>query len=375
MHVPGAIDEPGVRETRPATRIRQHWLSIAFVVLLVVPLYVLLVSVVARSGLLRFWGDPFTTEEFKALFAFLGVALGVVASTLAALLTKANNDRTLAQREESDRRAAAQKEESEQRIFVQTRESASRQRLDTAIQVLNLIKNDDQYAGKAVTGAAISTLVVLGYPVIAMRTLQAAMSERIVDSASATWVIDQVLSENLRPATGALGGAGSPVGRSEPLPSREEAAELLYEHVSDLTRDDDPGAFDWPSCASANWPVGLTQQCGWVLMAALLRLLVSRPASWWTSGENTWSWVLYTLYQVTEEPTTDPMLRGEAATYALMLCDALDGDAVNGIANEVIQIGNLRGILQERTEQDRIPSNPEIGRDVEAWVRSARHGA
>ena len=110
-------------------------------------------------------------------------------------------------------------------------------------------------------------------------------------------------------------------------------------------------------------------------MAALLRLLVSRPASWWTSGENTWSWVLYTLYQVTEEPTTDPMLRGEAATYALMLCDALDGDAVNGIANEVIQIGNLRGILQERTEQDRIPSNPEIGRDVEAWVRSARHGA
>ena len=52
---------------------------------------------------------------------------------------------------------------------------------------------------EAVTGAGIATLVVLGYPVIAMRTLEAALTENAVDMASAAWVIDQFLLGN-RPA-------------------------------------------------------------------------------------------------------------------------------------------------------------------------------
>ena len=215
-------DHPVDATTRPSLRtlLRRHWLPVAFVVLLLIPLYLLLLSVVVRSDLLRFWGEPFTNEQFQALFAFLGVALGVVATTLTALLAKANNDRNLAQKEATERRAAALKEEGDRRMLVETRESNNRQKLDSAIQVLNLIKNDDKYAGKAVNGAAIATLVVLGYPVIAMRTLQAALHEHAVDSASATWVIDQVLAQNLVPAV-ADGGAEDADTRREPVPSRQ----------------------------------------------------------------------------------------------------------------------------------------------------------
>jgi hypothetical protein len=345
------------------SKLRRHGLSIVFVVFLVVPLYLLLISVVARSDLLRFWGDPFTDNQFQALFAFLGVALGVVATTLGALLAKTNSDRTI-----------AQKEESELRMLVQTQESNNRQKLDTAIQVLNLIKNEDQYAGRAVTGAGIATLVVLGYPVIAMRTLQAAMGEGVVDSASATWVIDQVLAESLRPRGSHTPALGEPSVRPEQLPSREEAAQLLYDHVSVLTKDDVPGACDWPSCALGQWPTGLSLQCGWTLMLALLRLLVSRPARWWTSGDDTWSWVIFTLHQITRDDSSAQILRGEAATYALLLLPALGGATVNGSADERFSERDMRTELATQVEPDRVASNDEMRTRVEAWIRDAVAG-
>ncbi len=343
--------------------LRQHWLPIVFVVFLVAPLYVLLVSVVVRSDLLRFWGDPFTADQFQALFAFLGVALGVIATTLGALLAKANNDRNLAQREES-----------ELRMLVQTLESNNRQKLDTAIQVLNLIKNEDQYAGKAVTGAGITTLVVLGYPVIAMRALQAAMGEGVVDSASAVWVIDQVLAESLRHRSGPELVLSDPAPQAEPVPSREEAAQLLYDHVAVLTKDDVPGACDWPPCALGKWPRELSLQCGWTLMLALLRLLVSRPASWWTSGDDTWSWVIFTLYQIARDDSSEPILRGEAAIYALLLLPALQGGAINGSANEVLTVDAMRAELIEHAEPHRVPSSHEMWRQVDVWIRDALAG-
>ena len=336
--------------------LRRYWLPISFVALLVAPLYLLLISVVVRSDLLSTWEAPLTSDQFRALFAFLGVALGVVATTLGALLTKANNDRAL-----------AQKEESERRMLVEARESNSRQKLDTAIQVLSLIKNEDKYAGKAVTGAAIATLVILGYPVIAMRTLGAALAEQVVDSASAAWVIDQVLSQDLRPVPG--GDAGP-----ESLPSREAAAVLLFDHVSLLTQQDRPGAYDWPSSVEGRWPSGLSLQSGWTLMLALLRLLVSREASWWTTEDDTWSWVIYTLYCITEDSASEEILKGEAATYALLLLPALDVDAVNGTADEVISVDHLRARLSRHTRADRIPSNPEMRRRVEAWIQETVDG-
>ena len=79
VHVPRAIDEPGVSQTRPAHADPAALAVDRFRRAAGRPSLRPAGLRVARSGLLRFWGDPFTTDEFKALFAFLGVALGVVA--------------------------------------------------------------------------------------------------------------------------------------------------------------------------------------------------------------------------------------------------------------------------------------------------------
>ena len=337
----------------------RSWLSVS-VGLLLVALSLLMLSVVVRSDLWRFWGEPFTADQFRAMFAFLGAALGVVATLVAALLTKANNDRAL-----------VQKEESEQRVLAQAREAQDRQRLDTAISVLSLIKTEDQYAGKAVTGAAITTLVVLGYPVIAMRTLQAALNEQAVDSASAAWVIDQVLGD--RPILGedrVSGAAGGPV-QPEAAPSREDAVGLLYDHHLVFTDDTRPGKFEWPRCAAGQWPPGLDQQSGWTLMLAMLRLLTSRPAAWWTADDLTWSWVIYTLYQITQEPGGDQHLRAEAATYSLLLLDAFTGDTINGSVNEMIQAKDLRERMKPLAHPEWF-SNPQTERTLRRWIAEAR---
>lgn len=364
MHTAQPLGTPGPGEP-PAHRpgivdgLRRSWLSLS-VGLLLVALGALMLSVVVRSDLWRFWGAPFTADQFRAMFAFLGAALGVVATLVAALLTKANNDRTL-----------VQKEESEQRVLAQAREAQNRQRLDTAISVLGLIKTEDQYAGKAVTGAAITTLVVLGYPVIAMRTLQAALNEQAVDSASAAWVIDQVLGGRSILDGGQYSTAAGRVQLEAP-PSREDAIGLLYDHYAVFTDDERPGKFEWPRCAAGQWPPGLDQQSGWTLMLAMLRLLTSRPASWWTADDLTWSWVIYTLYQVTEDPAGDQHLRAEAATYSLLLLDAFDGDTINGSVNEMIQARDLREKMTPLAHPAWF-SNPQTERTLRRWISEARN--
>lgn len=352
MHVaaPVAASKPGARRAGGhgvLAGLRRSWLSWS-VALLLVALGLLMLSVVVRSDLWRFWGEPFTADQLRAVFAFLGAALGVVATLVAALLTRANNDRTL-----------VQKEESEQRVLAQAREAQDRQRLDTAISVLSLIKTEEQYAGKAVTGAAITTLVVLGYPVIAMRTLQAALNEQAVDSASAAWVIDHVL--------------GDATAHGDGRPSREDAVGLLYDHYRVFTDDTRPGKFEWPRCAAGQWPPGLGQQGGWTLMLAMLRLLTSRPASWWTADDLTWSWVIYTLYQITQEPGGDPHLRAEAATYSLLLLDAFAGDTINGSVNEMIQAKDLRARMTPLAHPEWF-SNPQTERTLRQWIAQAHGG-
>jgi len=161
------------------------------------------------------------------------------------------------------------------------------------------------------------------------------------------------------------------VPRPEPVPSREEAVQLLYDHAKVLTKEDQPGAFDWPPSALGKWPSGLNVQCGWTLMLALLRLLISRDAGWWTTGDNTWSWVISTLYQVTLDEKTDDILKGEAATYALLLLPALNGAAVNDGASMPLDADFLRADLQEHVEPHRVPGSDEMRNRVDAWVRHA----
>jgi hypothetical protein len=334
--------------------VQQNWVPVVLIAVVIVPLYLTVLAVFIRSGLWRFWDASFNDEQFKALFAFLGVALGMLATLIAAMFTRSSSLRAQALLADSNRQAAQQAEESN-----------DRQRLDTAIQVLSLIKNEQKYAGKAVTGAGITTLVVLGYPVIAMRTLEAALREEAVDMASATWVIDQVLLDDDRGGTKRL---------HEPMPSREEALGLLYDHAPRMTRDDAPGAYAWPSAALGRWPTALSRQCGLTLMLAMLRLLLSQPESWWTKGDDTWTWVIYTLQLAAQDRTGDPKVAEEAAAYALLLLDTLSETGVSdvtGPVNESLDADDVRDQMIAIVGADSLPYSQHMVGRIDTWTNRA----
>ena len=152
------------------------------------------------------------------------------------------------------------------------------------------MKNESGYAAKAVSGGALTTLVHLGHPVIAMRTLQAALADKAVDISTAVWLIDQVLN-----------GTNTVGDRSDLAVSKQDAAELLLSLVEQLPDDARPGYAIWPSCASGRWPADLDVQTGMNLVFALLATLTSRPESWWTSRDLTWLWAIDTLVSAAED--------------------------------------------------------------------------
>lgn len=305
------------------------WLSLAFICLVVVPLYALVLVVVIRSDLWHLRGGPFNDEQFKALLLFLGAALGTTATVVGFLLTKASGERSLAQ-----------------------------QQLDSAVQALSLIKQDGGYAAKAVTAGALATLVHLGHPVIAMRTLQAALDDDAVDLSTAVWLIDQVLTAT--PTRGA---------RDDLVVSKQDAVELLVTQLPRLPDDDHPGSVSWPLSALGAWPPNLGQQSGWRLMHTLLGLLVSRDARWWTSRGLTWSWVIASLDRVAVDESVEKGLRQEAGRHGLQLLGALDGD-VNSLYETEPRAAVLARMTTVVDGADDF-ANPAMRDVVAAWVARA----
>jgi hypothetical protein len=329
--------------------VRRRWpaltatrsMVMGFLVLVVLPLLLLMLSVLYRSGLLDFTGGPLTDAQFKSVIAFLGVALGAAATILGAIFTKATADRTLALE----------------------RESQERQKLETAVQVLNLIKHEDGYAGKAVTGGALTTLVHLGHPVIAMRTLQAALRQDAVEIPTAVWLIDQVLSVTR-----------SVDSRDDLVASKQDAADLLLSRVDQLTEDGSEGdgsegMFEWPSCVLGRWPAGLTSQCASSLLMALLELLTSRDAAFWTANDRNWSWVIYTIDQLVQDESTDVLLRRTAASYGLMLLEAHQGQHVEGF-NRYVATDEVSERMM-RVSQD-APIHKNMAAVLGRWIEEAR---
>jgi len=309
-------------------RIGQHWLALTFVLLVVIPVYALVAAVVVRSGLWHFHGGPFNDEQFKALLLFLGTALGTTATLIGLLVTRASAARSLAQ-----------------------------QQLDTAVQALNLIRNDQGYAAKAVISGALATLVHLGHPVIAMRTLQTAWSSGdAVDVKTAVWLIDQVLASN-----------ASSASASDLIASKQEAVEMLNANLAQLVHDDRPGDVDWPMSAFA-WPRHLDQQTSWRLLQTLLALLTRNPAEWWTRDGFTWSWTIYVLDQLVQDGSADPQLRSEAARYGKKLLEANPGD-VNGPTRTVPR-ADVEARFARLSDDDAV-SVLNLDETIAAWVADA----
>lgn len=269
------------------------WVSVAFVVLIVLPLYAVLAIVAVRTKLLDLDGDAFTDEQYKAIWTFLGVALGTAATIMGAILTKANNDKNLA----------------EQRV------GEDRQKLDTAVQALNLIKQDDKYASPAVTAGALAALVHLGHPTIAMLTTQAALSDDAVTTETAVWLVDQVLMSE------------------HSAKSKADALGILDTLTPQLTRESAPGVFQFPHSAISTWPSGLDESGNYWLLDSMMALLVSREYEWWISGGTTWTWVLYSIDELVARPSISEGPKSGAATYGMRLLTVIGDGTISGNAD------------------------------------------
>jgi hypothetical protein len=185
---------------------------------LVVPGYILAVSVVIRSGLFDFASKkPLTANDAQAIWVFLGSAVAASVTACGLLLTNAHNARLILFQREIDLRDRVAAETADRRLT-----------LDTAVATLELLSEGPAYAPKGSVAGALTTLVHLGHPIIAMRCLAASWDDKAIDSASATWLISEAYSK------------GTPA-------SQIEAANLLRDHALDLTDPTRPGTFSWPN--------------------------------------------------------------------------------------------------------------------------------
>ncbi|MFC0110162.1 hypothetical protein [Kibdelosporangium aridum] len=248
------------QEEAARPRITRSWADVALGILLTILLASLIfvaVVLLAKSNLLT--PDDLTDEETKSLLTFLGVAFGVVATLIGALLANQHNRRTHMLAEQAKFR--------EQQLALDTEE---RLKLDTVAKVLELVTTDNAYAPRARVAGAIATLMQLHGGVVSVRVLGELWEADAVSSSTAVWLIDRIL-------------------RDDPPKEDEtsEAAEVLSFHCARLTPSPDDKhqeRFDWPSILLDTWPSAMSFSTRNALIAATTQVLLTRELNWWASG-------------------------------------------------------------------------------------------
>jgi hypothetical protein len=265
------------------------WLAVSLFLLL--PVYAISAALIIRSSIFDLNKGAIGNEEFKALWTFIASGLATAATVIGLLFTKSHNDRTLTfQMESEERKAHLEKED------------ASRLRLDTVVRGLELVGSGKDYSPKAKIAGGLAAMIHLGQPVVAMRTLSAAWTDKAVDTPTACWLISEVLEK------------GSDA-------SKEEAADLLLRHADDLVSTDRKGAYEWPPVINSAWPLGLPINARGAILLALVSVLVSRDRVWWVSASgHNYTWVIATLGEVLLRDD-DPATKGTAACFLRELFD------------------------------------------------------
>ena len=176
----------GARTSRtPGWLIPTLWVVLGFLLLSLIAVAVFLL---ARMDF--FSGQPLTDEEIKSLWAFLGVALGAVVTLIGTLLTEQHNRRTAVLTREAGERERLAKQAQQ----ILDNQAEKRLTLDTVAKLLELITDAGGYARPARVGGAIATLVELEGGTVALRILGELWGADAVDSGTAVWLIDRVLS-------------------------------------------------------------------------------------------------------------------------------------------------------------------------------------
>jgi hypothetical protein len=214
-------------------KARIPWILILLFVLL--PLYGATAAFTIRSGIFDLTDRSITADEYKAFWAFLASGFATAVTLVGLMLTRAANERT-----------------------------SNQLGLDTAVKGLELLVNSEgKYAPPAKVAGALSALVHLGHPVISMRSLAVAWEAGAADSATACWLISEVLR----------GGSDE---------SKLEASKLLLDHAERLTGSlEQKATFTWPDALYDEWPLKLPLEARQNNLESILRLMLSRSKKWW----------------------------------------------------------------------------------------------
>jgi hypothetical protein len=208
----------------------------------------LLLSLIGVAVFLLFKMDFFsrnelTDEQAKAVWTFVGVALGAVVTLIGTLLAAQHN-----------RRTAALEREAEKRLT-----------LDTVARLLELLTDDGKYAKRARVGGAIATMVQLEGGTVALRVLGDLWGEDAIDTGTAIWLLERVLNEN------------------RPGDEHALASELLATNAAKLVpQRDDPeqGWSAWPKLPEP-WPSKLSSETRNGLLVFAVKVLLARELAYW----------------------------------------------------------------------------------------------
>jgi hypothetical protein len=267
-----------MQKDQGASGVNRLWWGILF--LIVVPLYAIAVALVVRSGLFAPNRTALSAEDVRALWAFIGSGVAASVTLVGLLFTRLHNERTLALQREAENRLT----------------------LDTVVKSLDLVGADDKYGPSAKIAGALAALVHLHHPVVAMRTLGAALDKGAVDVPSATWLINEVFER----------------GSSQ---SQLEAATLLDIHAMELCTDA-PGIFYWPVSAEYIWPASMQRGARFRLLRAILTTFSSREMKWWSDGGRV-GWALSLLDEVIQNDE-DETMKIEAAVAATTILNVVE---------------------------------------------------
>lgn len=261
------------------------WLALLFLVIIPILLFSVLIGV--RSGLFHSSDKPLTSNELKAFWTFAGVGVTAAVSVTGYMITNS-----------------------------QEKKNQYRLALDTTVSGLQLIMNQERtgYAPKAAIAGALATLINLNQPTIAMRALSAAWRDEAIDSASAVWLVSEVIRTN----DGKI---------------QLEAARLLNEQAGILCGDN-PGESSWPPTLYEQWIPSMPLDARIFIICALLKSLMSKPLPWWDEVEGI-GWAIATLDEAILKDSS-PYVKSIAANVLDVLLKSVpeDDEVLSSIGGE-----------------------------------------
>jgi hypothetical protein len=203
--------------------------------------------------------DKITGEQEKYLWPFLGVAFGVVATLVGALVTNEHNRRThlLAERSKLQEQQLA-------------RETAERLKIDTVTKVLELVTVGGGYAPKARVAGAVATLMELHSDAVSVRILGELWAADAIDSSTAVWLIDCAL--------------GNELVKDDETSQAAMTLALQVKRLVPSPEDEHQEWFHWPSTLVEAWPCRLSFSTRNALIWAVTKVLLVRELDWWKAG-------------------------------------------------------------------------------------------